>query len=134
LITLYDMDSTERGEENEWPSDAYLRCAEEAEYVRLCRVLKGLRRMSSSDAPQPSTGVPLLRDTTKLLDAIEATQWRIGLLAIQLQDGTATPDEEHRVADKVEELLDLLQSHAADVNAGVIPAPRHHLLTERVSA
>lgn len=128
------MDSSERGEENGWPSATYLRYAEEAEYVHLCRVLNGLRRLSSSDAPRPSTGVPMSRDTTKLLDAIKATQWQIGLLAIQLQDGTATSDEEHRVADKVEELLDLLQSHAADVDAGVTPAPRYHLLTERRSA
>ncbi|UOX88385.1 hypothetical protein MUY14_43020 [Amycolatopsis sp. FBCC-B4732] len=128
------MDSTERGEENGWPSDVYLQCAEHVEYVRLCRVLNGLRRLSFSDTISPSTGTSVPRDTAKLIDAIKATQWRIGLLAVQLQDGTATSDEEHRVSGQVEELLDLLQSHATDVKTGVIPTPRQFLFTERRSA
>jgi hypothetical protein len=73
----------------------------------------------------------MFRDTAKLVDAIRATQTRTGLLAVQLRDGTATADEQRQVADKVEELLDLLQSHAADTESGIAPAPRHLHLTER---
>ncbi|WP_326950896.1 hypothetical protein OG439_20120 [Amycolatopsis sp. NBC_01307] len=118
-------------EKEELPSEVDLRHAEEAEFVLLCRVLAGLRRLSTSETPQLSTGVSMFRDTAKLIDAIQATQTRTGLLALQLRDGTATADEQRQVADKVEELLDLLQSHAADTDSGIAPTPRRLHLTER---
>jgi len=52
--------------------------------VLLCRVLAGLRRSSSSELPRISTGDPMFRDTTKLVDAIRAAQTWLSLLAIQL--------------------------------------------------
>ncbi len=74
------------------------------------------------------------RDTTKLVDALRTTPVRISLLVRQLQDGTATTDEQLHVADKLEELADLLQSHAADVNAGIVLTPHDLLLAERHSS
>ncbi len=76
----------------------------------------------------------MFRDTTKLVDAIRAAQTWLSLLAIQLQDGTATADEQRQAADRIEELMDLLQSHAADVDADIVPAARNLLRTERYPA
>ena len=120
--------------EKVWPSEVDLRRAEDAEYVVLSRVLAALRRLSSSELPSRSTGVSMSRETVKLVDALCATQVLISLLGVQLRDGTATPDEQRCVADKVEELLDLLRSHAADVDAGIVSAPHHLLLAERHSS
>ncbi|MEU5259735.1 hypothetical protein [Amycolatopsis sp. NPDC021455] len=74
------------------------------------------------------------RDTIKLVDALRTTQVRISLLVRQLQDGTATTDEQRQVAAKLDELLDLLQSHAADVDAGIVLTPHDLLLAERHSS
>jgi hypothetical protein len=74
------------------------------------------------------------RETSMLVDALRTTQARISLLACKLLDGTATTEEQRQVVDKLEELMDLLQSHAADIDAGIVPASRHLLLTERHSA
>jgi hypothetical protein len=117
-----------------WPSEADLLLAEDAEYVLLCRVLVGLRRLSYSESPPRSPGVPMSRDTTKLVDALRTTQVRISLLVRQLQDGTATTDEQHQVADKLGELLDFLQSHTADVDADIALTPHDLLFAERHSS
>ncbi|GLY38850.1 hypothetical protein Amsp01_048740 [Amycolatopsis sp. NBRC 101858] len=117
-------------QEEGWPSEITPQHSEESEYAHLCRILAGLRRLSSSEETPP-TGLSLFRDTAKLVDAIQATQCHLGVLAIQLQDGTATAEDQRKVADRTEELLDLLQSHAADSESGVVPAPRQLHLTER---
>jgi hypothetical protein len=74
------------------------------------------------------------RETTRLVDTLRTTQIRISLLVRQLQDGTATTDEQRQVASKLDELSDVLQSHAADVDAGIVPTPHDLLLVERHSA
>lgn len=107
-----------------WPSEIDLRVAEHPYYVHLCRVLAGLRRVSTSDSHPIVPGADMTRDTQKLVDVLETVRWRTGVLAIQLRDGTATTDHQREVADEVDELLDLLRSHAADVDAGFFPAPR----------
>ncbi|WP_329048798.1 hypothetical protein OG738_39710 [Amycolatopsis sp. NBC_01488] len=66
----------------------------------------------------------MTRDTQKLVDVLETVQWRTGVLALQLRDGTATTGEQRDVADAIDELLDLLRSHAADDEAGFFPAVR----------
>ncbi|MEU0533437.1 hypothetical protein [Amycolatopsis tolypomycina] len=71
------------------------------------------------------------RETTRLVDTLLATQVRISLLVHQLQDGTATTDDQRHFAGGLEELLDILQSHAADVDAGIVPTPHDYLLAER---
>ncbi|MDX3192090.1 hypothetical protein PV458_27080 [Streptomyces sp. MN03-5084-2B] len=115
----------------QWPSEDDLLLAEDAGYVLLCRVLLGLRRPSFSESPSRSTGAPMSRETTRLVDTLLATQVRISLLVHQLQDGTATTDDQRHFADGLEELLDILQSHAADVDAGIVPTPHDFLLAER---
>jgi hypothetical protein len=118
-----------------WPSEADQRLAEHPDYVRLCRVLVGLRRLSVSDRPAVTPGVvDMPRDTHKLVDLLEAAQTRIGLLAARLQDGTATTEEQRRLADEIDDLLDLLRSHATDVDAGIVAAPRYLRDLERESA
>ena len=74
------------------------------------------------------------RETTRLVDALRTAQVRISVLVRALQDGTATTDEQRQVADKLDELLDILQSHAADVDAGIVLLQHDLLLTERHSA
>ncbi|MFJ7218907.1 hypothetical protein [Amycolatopsis sp. NPDC098790] len=120
--------------EVQWPSDADLLLAEDAEYVLLCRVLAGLRRLSYSESPPRSTGAPMSRETTRLVDSLRTAQVRISLLVRQLQDGTATTDEQRQVADKLEELSEILQSHAADMDAGIVQVSHDLLLAERYSA
>ncbi|WIV58002.1 hypothetical protein [Amycolatopsis nalaikhensis] len=71
------------------------------------------------------------RETTRLVDTLLATQVRISLLVHQLQDGTATTDDQRHFADGLEELLDILQSHAADVDAGIVLTPHDLLIAER---
>ncbi|WP_410597070.1 hypothetical protein [Amycolatopsis sp. lyj-23] len=66
----------------------------------------------------------MTRDTQKLVDALEAAQLRISVVAIQLRDGTATPDEHYDLADVIGDLPDLLRSHGDDIAAGIIPAAR----------
>ena len=67
----------------------------------------------------------MTRATQQLVDLLEAAQWRIFLLAAQLRDGTATTQEQSKVAEAIDELLDLLRSHAHDTDAGIIPASRN---------
>jgi hypothetical protein len=117
-----------------WPSEVDLERAEEAEFLLLCRVLVGLRRLPPSGSPPRPAGAMMSSETSKLVDALRATQTRVGLLVRTLQDGTSAMDEQLQVADRLEELLDLLQSHVAVVNAGIAPTSRHFLLTERYSA
>ena len=74
------------------------------------------------------------RETARLVDTLLATQVRISLLVHQLRDGTTTTDEQRQFADKLEELADLLQSHAADVDAGIVLAPYDLLLSDRHSS
>ncbi len=74
------------------------------------------------------------RETSKLVDALRTTQARIGPLACRLQDGTAPADEQHQVADQLEEPMDLLRSHAADVAAGIVTTSSHLVLTDRQTA
>ncbi|VVJ21502.1 Uncharacterised protein [Amycolatopsis camponoti] len=73
-------------------------------------------------------------ETSKLADTLRAMQARIGLLVCTLQDGTAKTDEQLQVANRLEELADVLKSNTADVNADIVPASRQLLLTERHSA
>ena len=107
-----------------WPSETDLSIAEHPDYVHLCRVLVGLRRLSNGDRPAARPGADMTRDTQNLVDVLEATQLRISLLVVQLRDGTATPDEHHKLADEIGELPDLLRSHGDDMAAGIIPAAR----------
>ena len=74
------------------------------------------------------------RETTRLVDTLRTTQVRISVLVRGLQDGTATTGEQRLIADKLEELLEILQSHAADVDAGIVVLQHNFLLTERHSA
>ena len=115
-----------------WPSEADLRIAEHPAFVLLCRVLTGLRRLSFSDSPAPS-GVAMPRETHHLVDLLRAAQSRIGVLAVRLADATATPGEQREFADQAEELADLLRSHADDIDAGIVAAPRFRR-TEREPA
>ncbi|WP_410643254.1 hypothetical protein [Amycolatopsis sp. lyj-346] len=108
-----------------WPDENDLRFAEHPEYVRLCRVLLGLRRLRHADSPAATSGATLTRDTQRLVDVLEAAQGRLFLLVAQLRDNTATAAEQHKAADELDELLDLLRSHADDTDAGIIPAPRN---------
>jgi hypothetical protein len=108
-----------------WPTETDQLFAENPDYIHLCRVLVGLRRLSEPDHLVVTPGAHMTRDTQKLVDVLEAAQWRIFLLVTQLRDGTATPHEQHRVADAADELVDLLRSHADDVDAGIIPASRN---------
>ncbi|MGW5715144.1 hypothetical protein ACWEVP_03175 [Amycolatopsis sp. NPDC003865] len=107
-----------------WPTETDQLVAEHPDYIRLCRVLVGLRRLSEPDCPAVTPGAVMTRETQQLVDALEAAQWRIFLLVAQLRDGTATPYEQRRLADVADELVDLLRSHADDVDAGIIPASR----------
>lgn len=116
-----------------WPSETDLRIAEHPAFVLLCRVLTGLRRLSFSDSSAPS-GVAMPRDTRTLVDLLRATQSRIGVLTVRLADATATPGEQREFADQAEELADLLRSHADDIDAGIVAAPRHFARTEREPA
>jgi hypothetical protein len=116
-----------------WPSETDLRIAEHPTFVLLCRVLVGLRRLSFPDRHAPS-GVAMPRDTHNLVDLLRAAQSRIGVLATRLADGTATPAEQREFADRAEELADLLRSHADDIDAGIVAAPRPFLHTEREPA
>ncbi len=70
------------------------------------------------------------RATQQLVDAFLAVDARIGVLRTQLADGTATPDEQHDLADQFEEIVDLLRSHADDIDAGIVASPCHPLSTE----
>lgn len=117
----------------DWPSATDLCLAEHPTFVLLCRVLVGLRRLSFPDRPA-SSGVAMPRDTRNLVDLLRATQVRIGVLSTRLADGTATPDEQRAFADHAEELVDLLRSHADDVDAGILTAPRQLLRTDREPA
>lgn len=74
----------------------------------------------------------MTRDTKKLVEVLEAAQRRISVLIPQLRDGTATTREQYQVAQVVDELLDLLRSHAADVDAGIVAGshPLDHLERE----
>ncbi|WP_410644599.1 hypothetical protein [Amycolatopsis sp. lyj-346] len=65
----------------------------------------------------------MTRDTQRLVDVLEATQWQLFLFVAQIRDNTATPDEHHKLADAIDELPDLLRSHGDDITAGIIPAP-----------
>ena len=73
----------------------------------------------------------MARDTQKLVDLLLAVQARIGVLTPRLKDGTATPGDQRELAEQAEELIDLLRSHADDVDAGIVASPRPHLHTER---
>ncbi|MET8845983.1 hypothetical protein [Amycolatopsis sp. NPDC004625] len=114
-----------------WPSEADLLAAEVPEFALLGRVLIGLRRLSFSEAPPRSTGAPMSRETTRLVDTLLATQVRISLLVHRIQDRTVTTDEQRDFADNLDELRDILQSHAADVDAGIVLTPHDLLLAER---
>ncbi|MGW4526937.1 hypothetical protein [Amycolatopsis sp. NPDC004378] len=103
-----------------WPSAADLLLAEDAEYVLLCRVLNGLRRLPTSEPPPRSTGVRMSRETTQLVEA--------------LRTGTATTDDQRQVADKLEELLDFLRVRSAAGDTGSAPTPPHPVLTDRDAA
>lgn len=116
-----------------WPSATDLRLAEHPEFVLLCRVLGGLRRLSIPDGPVP-TGAAMPRATHHLVDLLRATQTRIAVLTTRLADGTAGPDEQRAFADQAEDLADLLRSHADDVDAGIVAAPRHLFDTNRETA
>ncbi|EOD68647.1 hypothetical protein [Amycolatopsis vancoresmycina] len=116
-----------------WPSEPDLRLAEHPEFVLLCRVLGGLRRLSFPDRPAPS-GAAMPRATHHLVDLLRATQVRIGVLTTRLADGTAGPDEQRAFADQAEDLADLLRSHADDVDAGILAPPRHLFHTNRETA
>ncbi|WP_240522027.1 hypothetical protein [Amycolatopsis vastitatis] len=120
-------------DEAAWPSETDLRIAEHPTFVLLCRVLAGLRRLSFSDRPAPP-GVAMPRDTHHLVDLLRAAQSRIGVLAVRLADTTASPAEQREFADQAEELADLLRSHADDIDAGIVAAPRHFPRTEREPA
>ena len=72
------------------------------------------------------------RETTRLVDALRTALVRISVLVRQLQDGSATTDQQRQTADRLEELVETLQSHAADVDAGVLVP--YDLLAERHSA
>ncbi len=72
----------------------------------------------------------MTRATTKLVEALLAVEARSAVLRTQLADGTATPREQHDFADQVEEVVDLLRTHADDVDAGIVAAPRHPLHAE----
>ena len=74
------------------------------------------------------------RDTHNLVDLLRAAQCRIGVLTVRLADATASPVEQREFADRAEELADLLRSHADDIDAGIVAAPRHFLSTEREPA
>ena len=74
------------------------------------------------------------RDTRKLVEVLLAVQGRIGVFTTQLEDGTATPDEQRNFAGQIEELVDLLCSHADDVDAGIVPARRCFPDLERETA
>lgn len=72
----------------------------------------------------------MTRATTKLVESLLTVEARIAVLRAQLADGTATPREQHEFADQVEEVVDLLRTHADDINAGIVAAPRRPLHTE----
>lgn len=112
-----------------WPSEADLQLAEHDEFVLLSRILVGLHRLSRSDRPAPS-GVVMTRATTKLLEGLLAVEARIAVLRTQLADGTATPREQHELADQVEEVVDLLRTHADDIDAGIVAVAHLPLHTE----
>jgi len=105
-----------------WPDEIDLRIAEHPDYVHLSRVLVGLHRLSGPD--HSVAGADMLRETQRLVDVLEAAQWRIFLLVTRLRDGTATANDQREGADLLDELVDLLRSHADDTDAGLIPAPR----------
>lgn len=113
-----------------WPSEADLRIAEHHEFVLLCRILTGLRRLSGSDEPRARSGVSMTRATHRLVEVLSAVEARIAVLRIQLTDGTAAPDQQRGLADLAEEAVDLLRNHADDIEAGVIAAPHRLLRTE----
>jgi len=72
----------------------------------------------------------MTRATRKLVDVLLAVEARVAVLRTQLGDGTATPGAQRDFADQVEEAVDLLRSHADDIDAGIVAAPRHFLHTE----
>lgn len=113
-----------------WPSEADLRIAEHQEFVLLCRILVGLRRLSGSDGPPARSGVAMSRTTQTLVEVLLSVEARIAVLRTQLTDGTATPHQQREFADQVEEMVDLLRTHADDIDAGIVAAPRHLLHTE----
>ncbi|WP_326950916.1 hypothetical protein OG439_20220 [Amycolatopsis sp. NBC_01307] len=92
---------------------------DDPECILLRRVLAGLHRMSTSTRVPVSVNTPLPWATAQLVEAIQTTQTWMGLLAVRLQDGTACPDDQHWTAEKVEELLGLLQSPVSDAAAGL---------------
>lgn len=113
-----------------WPSDADLWAAEYSELVLLCRVLDGLRRLSGSDEPPALSGVVMPIATQKLVDILAVIDARIVILVTQLKDGMATGNEQRDLADQFEELIDLLRSHADDVDAGIVTATCHPFRTQ----
>jgi hypothetical protein len=113
-----------------WPSERDLEIAESPEVIHLCRVIIGLRRLRSSKEPPSPSGVSMTRATRKLVDALLAVEARVAVLRTQLADGTATPTAQRDLADQVEEAVDLIRSHADDIDAGIVAAPRHLLHTE----
>jgi proteasome lid subunit RPN8/RPN11 len=117
-----------------WPSEADRRLTEHPDYVHLCRVLAGMRRLSTTDRPTVTPGAAMSRETTRLVHVLGATQVRLGVLAVRLHDGTATTDEQREVADELDDVLDLLRSHAADVDAGIVAAPRRRSTPDREPA
>ncbi|UOZ03386.1 hypothetical protein [Amycolatopsis sp. WQ 127309] len=92
---------------------------DDPECILLRRVLAGLHRMSTSARPPVSVNAPTPWATAQLVEAIQTTQTWIGLLAVRLQDGTASRADQRWTADKVEELLGLLQSPVSDAASGL---------------
>ncbi|WP_103355752.1 hypothetical protein [Amycolatopsis sp. CA-128772] len=74
------------------------------------------------------------RATHDLVDLLRATQTRLVVLTTRLADATASPDEQRAFADHAEDLADLLRSHADDVDAGIVAAPRPLFTTNRETA
>ena len=72
----------------------------------------------------------MTRATRKLVDVLLAVEARVAVLRTQLGDGTATPAAQRDFGDQVEEAVDLLRSHADDIDAGIVEAPHHLLHTE----